>query len=55
MSGSDDYYQAKVDECRQKAARAFSPSDEKAWLRLANAWLALIRSQSQKMTLMRFK
>jgi len=35
MSGSDEHYRAKADECRQKAAR------------LAEAWLALARHRPQ--------
>jgi hypothetical protein len=51
MSGSDEHYRAKADECRQKAARTSSQIDKIAWLRLAEAWLALTRrSGSLEMT-----
>jgi hypothetical protein len=43
MSGWDEHYWAKVNECRQKAARPSSPIDKIAWLRMAEAWLALPR------------
>jgi hypothetical protein len=38
-----EYYRDKVEECREKAAKASDPSDKVAWLRLAETWRALTR------------
>jgi len=42
MGDWDNYYRHRAEEAEEQAARAISPEDRAAWLRLAKAWLALI-------------
>jgi hypothetical protein len=37
-------YRKQAEECRQLAAKAVSPVDKEAWLRVAEEWLKLATS-----------
>jgi hypothetical protein len=37
-------YQARSEECRQRAAEATWPADKRGWTELAQAWLRLAQS-----------
>jgi hypothetical protein len=37
-------YRKQAEECRQQAAKAVSPVDKEAWLRVAEEWLKLATS-----------
>jgi hypothetical protein len=43
MSNDDEAarYRKQAEECREQAAKAISPLDREAWLRVANEWLML--------------
>jgi len=47
MSQSDDDYRARAEECQQMASKAARPQDEATWLKLAAAWLMLVRDPRQ--------
>jgi hypothetical protein len=45
MSESDaDRFRKQAEECREKAAKAVSPLDKEAWLRVAEDWIKLAQS-----------
>jgi hypothetical protein len=37
-------FRQQADECREQAAKAISPLDKEAWLRVAEEWLRLATS-----------
>jgi hypothetical protein len=37
-------FRKQAEECREQAAKALSPLDKEAWLRVAEDWLKLARS-----------
>ena len=39
-----DRYRKQADECREQAAKAVSPLNKEAWLRVAEEWLKLVLS-----------
>jgi len=41
-------YRREAEECRHRAAQAFSPLDKEAWLKLAADWLALAQMADQR-------
>jgi hypothetical protein len=48
MSGADaDRYRNEAEACRRLAAKAVSPIEKDAWLRLADEWLKLAQSAQQ--------
>ena len=43
-----DRFRKQADECREQAAKAFSPLDKEAWLRVAEEWLKLAMSADNR-------
>ena len=41
-------YRKQAEECRQQAAKAVSPVDKEAWLRVAEEWLKLTSSAERR-------
>jgi hypothetical protein len=41
MSDDAARFRKQAEECREQAARALSPLDKEAWLRVAEEWLKL--------------
>jgi hypothetical protein len=37
-------FRKQADECREQAAKALSPLDKEAWLRVAEEWIKLAMS-----------
>jgi hypothetical protein len=37
-------FRKQADECREQAAKAISPLDKEAWLRVAGEWIKLAMS-----------
>jgi hypothetical protein len=44
MPDDADRYRKQADECREQAAKAVSPLNKEAWLRVAEEWLKLVLS-----------
>ncbi|MEA2914148.1 MAG: hypothetical protein QOJ15_6229 [Bradyrhizobium sp.] len=45
MSDDDaDRFRKQAEDCREQAAKAVSPLDKEAWLRVAEEWLKLALS-----------
>jgi hypothetical protein len=47
MAKSDDEYRAYAAECQRLADRTQNDDDKRTWLRLAEAWLRMIRRNKQ--------
>lgn len=43
-----DRFRKQAEECREQAAKAFSPLDKEAWLRVAEEWLKLALSADRR-------
>jgi len=43
-SDEADKFRKQADECREQAAKAYSPLDKEAWLRVAEEWIKLAMS-----------
>jgi hypothetical protein len=43
-----DRFRKQADECREQAAKAISPLDKEAWLRVAGEWLKLAMSVEER-------
>jgi hypothetical protein len=41
-------FRKQADECREWAAKAISPLDKEAWLRLAGEWIKLAMSVEKR-------
>jgi hypothetical protein len=41
MTADSDRFRRQAAECREQAAKAVSPLDKEAWLRVAEEWLKL--------------
>ena len=41
-------FRKQADECGVQAAKAFSPLDKEAWLRVAEEWIKLAMSAEQR-------
>ena len=49
MSDADSArYRKQAQECREQAAKALSPLDKEAWLRVAEEWLKLALSAESR-------
>lgn len=48
MSNQCDYYRKTASECRAEAEKAVSALDKERWLKLAEEWLHLARSEDQR-------
>jgi hypothetical protein len=49
MSADDPAkFRKQAEECREQAAKALSPLDKDAWLRVANDWLKLALSAESR-------
>jgi hypothetical protein len=48
MSDEADRFRKQADECREQAAKAISPLDKEAWLRVAEEWLKLALSKEER-------
>jgi hypothetical protein len=44
MIDDADRFRKQAEECREQAAKALSPLDKEAWLRVAEEWLKLAQS-----------
>jgi hypothetical protein len=44
MSDDADRFRKQAEDCREQAAKAMSPLDKEAWLRVAEEWLKLALS-----------
>jgi hypothetical protein len=44
MADEADRFRKQAEECREQAAKAMSPLDKEAWLRVAEEWLKLALS-----------
>jgi hypothetical protein len=41
-------FRKQAEECREQAAKAFSPLDKEAWLRTAEEWIKLAMSVEKR-------
>jgi hypothetical protein len=41
-------FRKQAEECREQAAKAFSPLDKEAWLRTAEEWIKLAMSVEER-------
>jgi hypothetical protein len=41
-------FRKQADECREQAAKAVSPLDKEAWLRVAEEWIKLAMSVEKR-------
>ena len=41
-------FRKQAEECREQAAKAVSPLDKEAWLRVAEEWLKLALSKEKR-------
>ena len=48
MPDEADRFRKQADECREQAAKAFSPLDKEAWLRVAEEWIKLAQSIEER-------
>ena len=43
-----DRFRKQAEDCRQQAAKAVSPLDKEAWLRVAEEWIKLAMSVEKR-------
>ena len=48
MSDEAAKFRKQAEECREQAAKAISPVDKEAWLRVAGEWLKLAVSADDR-------